>query len=404
MERVLVLDMTHGGDIIARRFAAEGCDVTCVDNYRNCPQDRKAALVEDGVRVCEEAPVGSYDLAVLPMHCPRSFMEGCDVGETISFSRAINRFIEDRRFRIEVTGVKGKTSTCYLIAKVLHDSGRSVMLHTSRGEGPWTDDGHRIDRLVSIAPPYLMTLPAGDFDVIVTEVSLGGSGRADIAMITNLVEDYGIARDTFRASDAKREVLCPNVNIVDSEEVGFWSAMCDGVRGYGRRVRMLSEPRLGQPLRVSVDYRGTSEIELDGSYISTEYLRAMDAALEVAEVMDIDRETVLRSLSTFRGVPGRGEIHMEGGRTVVRERNPGISPLSVRRTMECLAEMDCLHDAMVVLDPVSRKVCDKMKGDEIRAIVESYGVPIVITSGEGERPEVPEDMRLLIELIKEGYQ
>ena len=94
---------------------------------------------------------------------------------------------------------KGKTSACYLISKMLHDSGRRVLLHSSRGEGPWTDDGHRIDRKVSIAPPYLMTLAAGDYDVVVCEVSLGGSGKADIACITN-IQRKSSGRSTAKGS------------------------------------------------------------------------------------------------------------------------------------------------------------------------------------------------------------
>lgn len=402
--KVLVLDMTHGGDLIAKRFSAEGDEVTCVDVYRNCPADRRQDLVDLGIGVAESTPVGRYDLAVMPAHCPRSFIGDAEVSETITFSQAVNRFIEDTRFRIEVTGVKGKTSVCYLVSKILHDAGRSVLLHSSRGEGPWTDEGHRIDRKVSIAPPYLMTLPAGRFDVIVSEVSLGGSGKADIAMVTNLAEDYGIAKNTFKASDAKKDIFTDGINIVPEDELEFWIPRCLYVKGYRRRVRALSEPRLGEGLRVSVDYDGVGEIVLDGSYVSTEYLQAMDAALEICSFMDIPRDIVLRSLETFRGVPGRGEILNENGMTVVRERNPGISHLSVARTMQCLHDMQALDGALVLLDPVSRKVCDKMDADEITRVVNGYGVPIMITEGNGERPGIPSGTKLLIELIKEGYQ
>ena len=167
---------------------------------------------------------------------------------------------------------------------------------------------------------------------------------------------------------------------------------------------MLSKPELGRPLRVSVDYDGESETELDGSYIATEYIGAMDLALEVCHRMGIPRESVLRSLETFRGVPGRGEILREEGRTVIRERNPGISHISIGRTLQCLREMDALEGAMILLDPVSRKVCDKMDKDLIQEVVSGYGVPMVITKGDGERPEIPSDVKLLIEFVKEGYQ
>ena len=388
--RALVLDMTHGGDLIARRLLAEEYEVDCVDVYHNSPADRKGDLEEYGIRVMESSPSERYDLAAMPAHCPVSFMGDAEAAETITFSQAVNRLIDDRRFRIEVTGVKGKTSACYLIAEILHNSGRKVLLHSSRGKGPMTDGGHRIDRQVSIAPPYLMTLAAGAYDAIVCEVSLGGSGKADIALITNLAEDYGIAKNTLRASYAKKDILSDGIDIVPDEEVAFWSQWHDGIRGYRRRVARLSEPRLGEGLRVSVDYDGVSEIVLDPSYVATEYLGAMDAALEVAEAMGIPKDVVLDTLRRFKGV--------------VRERNPGISALSVERTMSCLDEMHALDGALVLLDPVSRKVCDKMDADGIRAIAARYGVPIIVTKGDGTRPEIPEGTRLLVELIKEAYQ
>ena len=59
---------------------------------------------------------------------------------------------------------------------------------------------------------------------------------------------------------------------------------------------------------------------------------------------------------------------------------------------------------MILLDPISRKVCDKMDRTEIEKVVSSYGVPMVITEGDGNRPEIPSDVKLLIEFVKEAYQ
>ena len=247
-------------------------------------------------------------------------------------------------------------------------------------------------------------LAAGDYDAVVCEVSLGGSGVADIACITNLVEDYGIAKKTLKASDAKRDILCSKTNIVLAEEKDFWSKYTRNLTPYGGRVKVISEPRLGEGLKVSVDYDGVTEVTLDPGYISIQYIQAMDLALEVCHVMGIPKESVIRSLETFRGVPGRGEIVRDGDRVTIRERNPGISHISIERTLSCLKEMDALDGAMILLDPISRKVCDKMDRAEIEKVVSSYGVPMMITNGDGNRPDIPSDVRLLIEFVKEAYQ
>lgn len=138
--------MVHGGDLLAVRHRAEGDDVTCVDVYGVCSKKRKDELAAMDIKVADRVPPGKYDMTVLPRHCPLEFLGDTDPGEIVTFSKDVGRFINDTRFRIEVTGVKGKTSTCYLIAKILHGAGKKVLLHSSRGEGPWTDNGHRIDR------------------------------------------------------------------------------------------------------------------------------------------------------------------------------------------------------------------------------------------------------------------
>jgi len=192
--------MTHGGQVLAPLFKREGHDVTVCDVYRIASQEMLESLKDMGAEVCVGKPTpGHYDLVSMPCHCPDIFLEGCTYDERIWYSQAVNRFIDDDRFRIEVTGVKGKTSTCYLISHILAYAGKKVYLRSSRGSGPYTRDGLDLQELKSIAPPYLLDLPDGDYDVMVCEVSLGGSGKADIACITNLLEDYGIAKKSRKA-------------------------------------------------------------------------------------------------------------------------------------------------------------------------------------------------------------
>lgn len=312
--------------------------------------------------------------------------------------------MEDGRFRIEVTGVKGKTSTCYLIAHILSAAGKKVYLRSSRGSGPFTTGGHVIEEMKSIAPPYLLDLPEGDFDVMVCEVSLGGSGKADIACITNLIEDYGIARNTRKAREAKKDILSDGVNIVLESEKDIWSAYGKPMKTSGRKIGILGKPAFGEPLLISVEYGGPHRIFLKGDYLALQYIDAMEMALEVCDAMDVPADAVLKALQDFGGVPGRGEIHMKDGVRYVIERNPGISHMSVEHTMKTLRTMGCMEDALVIIDPVSKKVCDKLDRDLIGEVVGKYGAHLIITPGDGTDPEIPDGIRTVIRMTKEGYQ
>ncbi|MBR6214615.1 MAG: coenzyme F430 synthase [Candidatus Methanomethylophilaceae archaeon] len=403
--KVLLLDMTHGGQVLAPLFKNEGNEVTVADVYKIAPPEMLEHLREIGAEVCIGNPTpGHYDLVSMPCHCPDIFLGNVTYDDRIWYSQAVNRFMKDKRFRIEVTGVKGKTSTCYLIAHILTNAGKKVYLRSSRGSGPFTKEGHRIDELKSIAPPYLLDLPEGDYDVIVCEVSLGGSAKADITCITNLLEDYGIAKKSRHAREAKKDILSDGVNIVLDSEKDIWSAYGKPLRLSGKKVTVEKGPEFGEPLQVSVRYKGDHHISLKGNYLALQYIEAMDMALEVCDAMDIPADIVLKALSDFEGVPGRGEIRdMDGVRYIV-ERNPGISHMSVERTLKTLQAMNILNDALVIIDPVSKKVCDKLDRDLIEEVVRRYGAKLIVTPGDGTEPDIPDGVKTVVRMTKEGYQ
>ena len=404
--KVLILDMTHGGAILAERFVQRGDDVTCVDVYHIATQELIDDTKAKGVKVFGQVPKDDYDVLVAPMHCPEQvFIGEATFRERMSFSRAVNLFVEKKTFRIEVTGVKGKTSTCYILSHILSTAGKKIYLHSSRGDGPWKD-GHKVECLKSIAPVSILTLPDEGYDCIISEVSLGGSAKADIAVITNLIEDYGIAKNSRKASVAKAEIFTDKVNIVKDDELSIWKSFGDyKFTTFKDNMKVEGKPSLGKGIDVSFCYKGRKEkAVLDPSYMSMQYIPSFDIVLKICETMDIPVDCIIKGISSFKGVPGRGEISKEGDRWYVRDRNPGISHMSIGMTLECLKRMDCLDNALAVIDPVSKKVCDKMDVDQMKAVAANYNVAVQITDGMGSKPTIPDDTKVVIEFIKEGFQ
>ena len=67
---VLVLDLTHGGDVLALTYRSRGEEVTAVDIYGTAEQYLVDHLRNEGIAVARTTPSKKFDLAVVPIHCP----------------------------------------------------------------------------------------------------------------------------------------------------------------------------------------------------------------------------------------------------------------------------------------------------------------------------------------------
>ena len=66
--RVLVLDLTHGGEVLARAYARRGDDVTAVDVYGTSTAELRDGLNALGVQVLRSFPPETFDLGVAPIN------------------------------------------------------------------------------------------------------------------------------------------------------------------------------------------------------------------------------------------------------------------------------------------------------------------------------------------------
>jgi UDP-N-acetylmuramyl pentapeptide synthase len=427
--RVLVLDLTHGGEVLAREFASKGGSVTAVDIYHTATAGAKSALAAAGVRVLDDAPAEHFDLGVVPVHCPDRFIGPATLTRRITAHQAVGELATFDMPVVEVTGVRGKTSACHVLAHVLARGGDRVLLHTSRGRylvhGPeWKTLADR----VSIAPPSILSLSREHppCEVGVFEVSLGGTGTADISVITGLQDDYPIAAGTRRAFDGKvqmartaKTLVCP------AREKGLWvPEVPDGAEivtfGPGGDLEVSLPARLelgkGAPLRVR--WKGQDLIvRLPGTFLAPSYTTAFAAALAAAGAMGMDMERAVASLSQFKGVPGRGDVAREGGRFLIRERNPGVSAASIDWNISVLERSYGQQDIGIALDPVSVKVCEKLDISDVHEVLSRHpsvkGQYIINMPGLGReangflRIDGPGEVRgkhdVLMHCIKEGY-
>jgi coenzyme F430 synthetase len=384
-QRVLVLDLTHGGEVLAREYAGRGDSVTAVDIYHTVSATTVAALTAAGVRVAEVPPPETFDLGVVPIHCPDRYIGEARLDRRVTAHQAVGELAHFDIPVVEFTGVRGKTSACHVLGHILADRGLEVLLLTSRGLCTMNAEGRTVlkDR-ISIAPPSVLALSKSPpmTDIGVFEVSLGGTGLADVAVITSLDDDYPIAAETRKAFDGKVQMMrsAHKVAVFPFKERDRWSPHVPaGVEsitfgpGGDLAIELPERLILGRSCPLTVHWRGeTFTANLPGSYLAPSYATAFASALAAAAGLGANMKAAVSSLETFKGVPGRGEVTRERGAFVIRERNPGVSAASIGWNVDVLERYYGQNDIGVALDPVNIKVCEKLDLRDVRNVLDHH--------------------------------
>jgi hypothetical protein len=211
--KVLVVDMTHGGLLISSEFMKiPDTEVLALDIYKSMDPLRIEELKNKGLTFLESMDeiieyknqiVESDLMIVAPVHCK------LDQDITLTHHEAVGYLLNDRINIpvIEVTGVKGKTSIVWMLKEIFKDS-NPLILSSLGVEVVEDGDWKVLKRDISITPASIIEawkLSEGyEKGICIFETSLGGTGLADVGILTNLVEDYPIASNSRTASEAKK--------------------------------------------------------------------------------------------------------------------------------------------------------------------------------------------------------
>ena len=240
-KRIAVLDLTHGGAIIARKLKKIAETVTAIDVYGTSSDELLDELEKEGICTSRETIEASrFDIIVSPVHLDTGYPILAEALANnipvLSHHQAVGEILAGydlkNRKLIEITGTKAKTSTSVLLADILSVKGK-VISHTSRGLED-RSTGTIIRKGLSITPANILTAldhlqeKGIDFDIFLAEISLGGTGFADTGIITTISNDYRIANNTRSASEAKRRMILDaksgSVLIVNNDALRFFGA------------------------------------------------------------------------------------------------------------------------------------------------------------------------------------
>ena len=415
--RVAVLDLTHGGAVIARKLTKIAASVTGIDVYKTLRPEELEALEHEGIRT-SQAPlnVSEFDILIAPVHLDPSYPVLVEAAKNnipvISHHVAVGEILRGDLKGItviEITGTKAKTSTSILLGEIFSKN-KKVISHTSRGLEDWSKK-RIIQNGLSITPASI--LRAVDVveeagikpDVFIFEISLGGTGSADIGVITTIVDDYKIANNTKLASEAKRMM------ILDAKPGSTLVVNHDALRSFGACRRDVNIISFSDSVNAAANVYyeniggdgGTIAYFIGGrkgkiTFIGTQdydlisYKTAFVCAAAVALAMDIEPDQIERSLRGFKGAQGRMRKTTLTGRKLIDNSNSGMDIKSVEKALDYAKTEE--GRIVMVLGEEAKEVCEGLDPARVERFIEKHLDEIysIVLVGDRMKPLVSKNI------------
>ena len=384
----LVIDLTHGGVKIAISLAKKGKNVLAYDLYNtlNTIDSKMLEIYDVKLIQLEDLSYFKGDMNVIyPIHMPLSFDEiksyNPDLNYTFeSHHEAVKNLLKDWGrdiVKIEVTGVKGKTTSVFMLKEILIDenplilSSLGALLYEGNNEIILKKNisitpaniKETIDLAYKVANPicYIAegTVKSENlrkYNCAIFESSLGASGIGDVGLLLNIAEDYPIAKGRSSASEAKRQVFrCKCVCIqkealdkyysdVKHEMVNSFSLDDSSSNLFIKNVEYnLNQTSLEAEYNDVKTVNGnlvSGKIKLDcfapGPHHASNVLGVVLTCLS----LEISPDKIISGLKNYKGIPGRTNKKTIENSVIIEEINPGLNTQAIKESINMIENLE----------------------------------------------------------------
>lgn len=395
---VSVLDLTHGGIPLARHIAKTATSVTGIDVYGTVDPSVLYMLKKECIDTARTIP-HHVDILVAPIHLDPDLMPDYESFDVMTHHRAAGELMTDAHLKgkvIEITGTSAKTGTAALLADMA-SHGMSVISHTSRGVEHWINGvPSLLHHGLSIAPGNIMKAlefsEALNPDLYIFEISLGGTGAADLGIITTLANEYTIANGHRTSTEAKKQMIQyakpGSTLLIDSIEDHIDAP--EGVETVTfSSTSEEADVYLEQPhTDLWTIHYGDQTIRFrpNAGYNAHAYTTAILCAAAAATVLKLDPASIESTLLDFQGVHGRMRLVEWADRTIVDNSNSGMNPRAAREALDYANKIASENDSrlLFIIGEEAKQVCEGLDPEEVSTFIKDHGSELdsIILVGE----------------------
>ncbi|MBC7100141.1 coenzyme F430 synthase [Methanothermobacter tenebrarum] len=391
--KALVVDLTHGGITIALALKKHFKEVFAWDIYNTLNQKSKKILIKNGIKLVNKIPKSDNLKIIAPIHCPLNLKVDYTHHEIVKFLLSNDEKLA-RTPIIEVTGVKGKTSVVWMLKEILRE--KNPLILSSIGAFL---SGKKLKENISITPASIIEtveLAKGlDYQACIFESSLGGTGLADVGILTNIVEDYPIQGGKEKASKAKAQIFKSKITCCEHtaykkyynqfKNVNTFSITENDANIYPKNINYgLEKTRLEvhvKGLKTITGKEYNTRFPIETFAPGPHYLLNLLAAVSGALTLDISIKQIQKGLRKFKGIKGRSSRRRFGEKIIIEEINPGINSEAIKYTLKMAQN---LKAPIIILGGDYGIACEEIDEDKTANIIEDSTEKIILTGEMGK--------------------
>lgn len=423
----LVVDLTHGGVKIAITLAKRGRNVLAYDLYNTLKEIDAKMLQVYNVEV-----IGLDDLAdfkgdmnvIYPIHMPLTFDEITSHNPDLNYTfqthhEIIGEVLKDWGgdiAKIEVTGVKGKTTSVFMLKEILlddnplilsslgallYEDGRMFTLKKNISITPanikeTTDLAYKIANPVCrIAGGYAPSENLRKHGCAIFESSLGASGIGDVGLLLNIAEDYPIAQKRSSASKAKRQVFRCGCVCIEKEafdkhysdikhpKVNTFSLSDEDANLFLKDVSYsLDKTEATMTYRNVKTVKGnvvSGEITVETFAPGRHHVSNLLGVVLTCLSLEIDEDKIAK-VKNYRGIPGRTTKRQIESSTVIEEINPGLNTQAIKESIGMISDLD---DYLISIGGDYGITCEEIDEEKLAGFLENLENEIILTGPVG---------------------
>ena len=424
----LVIDMTHGGVKIATSLAKTGENVLAYDLYDTLTDSDAKTLKGHNIKLIQLEELKNFkgDMNVIyPIHMPLSFNQIKSYNPDLSYKfKSHHEIIQDLLkcwgediLKVEVTGVKGKTSAVFMLKEILIDenplilSSLGALLYENKKEivlkknisitpaniKETVDLAYKISNpICEIAQGTVESENKRKYNSAIFESSLGVSGIGDVGLLLNIAENYPIAKGKSSASEAKKQVFrCPCVCIqkealdeyysnINHKKVNSFSLDNKDANLFIKNV----EYDLNQT-KLEIEYTDVKTINnntLSGKINIKTFAPGPHHVSNVLGViltclsLEIDSTQIAEGLENYRGITGRSNKKTIKNSIIIEEINPGLNTEAIKESINMISDMD---DFYISIGGDYGITCEEIDEEKLTSFLNTLSSDILLTGELG---------------------